>query len=122
MDTDYVMTEMKKGRGAQFDPDVLDAFLRLVDKNVINLEEIYAQKRAEIQNADKEAQEELKRRVEEDKKIQEEEMKEEKKRSAADDASGKTGDNASEKNGEDASEKAGDDAPEKAGDEKGGQA
>lgn len=122
MDTDYVMTEMKKGRGAQFDPDVLDAFLRLVDKNVINLEEIYAQKRAEIQNADKEAQEELKRRVEEDKKIQEEEMKEEKKSSAADDASGKTGDNASEKNGEDASEKAGDDAPEKAGDEKGGQA
>ncbi len=77
MDTDYVMTEMKRGRGSQFDPDALDAFLRLVDKGVINLEELYAQKRAEIQQAeDQEAQEELRRRVEEDKKIQEAEMKE----------------------------------------------
>jgi energy-coupling factor transport system substrate-specific component len=74
MDTDYVMNEMKRGRGTQFDPDVLDAFLRLVDKGVINLDEIYAQKRAEIQHADKEAQEELARRVEEDKKIQAAEM------------------------------------------------
>ncbi len=78
MDTDYVMTEMKRGRGTQFDPDVLDAFLRLVDKGVINLEEIYAQKRAEIEHADQEAQEELKRRVEEDKKIQASELKDEK--------------------------------------------
>ncbi|MBR6158634.1 MAG: HD domain-containing protein [Lachnospiraceae bacterium] len=76
MDTDYVMTEMKRGRGTQFDPDVLDAFLRLVDKNVINLEELYAQKRAEISQADQEQQAELKRRVEEDKKIQEAELKE----------------------------------------------
>ena len=75
MDTDYVMNEMKRGRGSQFDPEVLDAFLRLVEKGVINLEELYAQKRAEIENADKEAQEELRRRVEEDKKIQEAEMK-----------------------------------------------
>ncbi|MCR5684384.1 MAG: HD domain-containing protein [Lachnospiraceae bacterium] len=70
MDTDYVLNEMKRGRGTQFDPDVLDAFLRLIDKGVINLEELYAQKRAEIMQADQEAQEELKRRVEEDKKIQ----------------------------------------------------
>ena len=85
MDTDYVMNEMKRGRGTQFDPDVLDAFLRLVDKGVINLEEIYAQKRAEIQQAeDEEAQEELKRRVEEDKKIQEAEMKSEIKADSTD--------------------------------------
>ena len=70
MDTDYVVNEMKNGRGTQFDPDVLDAFFRLIDKGVINLEELYAQKRAEIQQADQEAQEELKRRVEEDKQIQ----------------------------------------------------
>ena len=70
MDTDYVLNEMKRGRGTQFDPDALDAFLRLIDKGVIDLEELYAQKRAEIQQADQEAQEELKRRVEEDKKIQ----------------------------------------------------
>ena len=77
MDTDYVMTEMKRGRGTQFDPEALDAFFRLIDKGVINLDEIYAQKRAEIRQADKEAQEELARRVEEDKKIQEAEIKEE---------------------------------------------
>ena len=75
MDTDYVMNEMKRGRGTQFDPDALDAFLRLVEKGIINLEELYAQKRAEIDQADQEAQEELRRRVEEDKKIQAAEMK-----------------------------------------------
>ena len=84
MDTDYVINEMKRGRGTQFDPDALDAFLRLIDKKIIDLDELYAQKRAEIQNADKEAQEELKRRVEEDKKIQEAEMKEGNKNSSDD--------------------------------------
>ncbi|MBR5420900.1 MAG: HD domain-containing protein [Lachnospiraceae bacterium] len=77
MDTDYVMNEMKRGRGTQFDPEALDAFFRLIDKKVINLEEIYAQKRAEIRHADQEAQKELARRVEEDKKIQAAEMKSE---------------------------------------------
>ena len=71
MDTDYVMNEMIRGRGTQFDPEALDAFRRLVDKGIINLEDIYAQRRAEIQNADQKAQDELKHRVEEDKKIQE---------------------------------------------------
>ncbi|MBR5361049.1 MAG: HD domain-containing protein, partial [Lachnospiraceae bacterium] len=61
MDTDYVMNEMKRGRGTQFDPEPLDAFFRLIEKGVINLDDIYAQKRAEIQNADQAAQEELKR-------------------------------------------------------------
>ncbi len=75
MDTDYVMNEMKRGRGTQFDPDALDAFLRLVDTGVIDPDKIYSQKSAEIQQADKEAQAELARRVEEDKKIQEAEMK-----------------------------------------------
>ncbi|MBR6380762.1 MAG: HD domain-containing protein, partial [Lachnospiraceae bacterium] len=42
MDTDYVMNEMKRGRGTQFDPEALDAFLRLVDKKVIDLDAIYA--------------------------------------------------------------------------------
>ncbi|MBR3307793.1 MAG: HD domain-containing protein [Lachnospiraceae bacterium] len=73
MDTDYVMTEMKRGRGTQFDPDALDAFLRLIEKGIINLDELYAQKRAEITMAEHEnaeAQTELARRAEEDKKIQ----------------------------------------------------
>ncbi len=79
MDTDYVMNEMQRGRGTQFDPNVLDAFFRLIDKGVINLEELYAQKRAEIQQADQEAHEELARRVEEDKKIQAAQMQSEEK-------------------------------------------
>ena len=79
MDTDYVMTEMKRGRGTQFDPDALDAFMRLIEKGIINLEELYAQKRAEIREAqaDQEAQAELARREEEDKKIQAAQVKEE---------------------------------------------
>ncbi|MCR4596792.1 MAG: HD domain-containing protein, partial [Lachnospiraceae bacterium] len=77
MDTDYVITEMQRGRGTQFDPDALDEFFRLIDKGVINLEELYAQKRVEIQQADQEAQEELARRVEEDKKIQATQMQSE---------------------------------------------
>ncbi len=88
MDTDYVMNEMKRGRGTQFDPDALDAFLRLIDKGVINLEEIYAQKRAEIQQADPAGQEELKRRVEEDRKIQEATMHGEDKASRDNDKEG----------------------------------
>ncbi|MCR5486554.1 MAG: HD domain-containing protein [Lachnospiraceae bacterium] len=75
MDTDYVMNEMKNGRGTQFDPNVLDAFFRLIEKGVINLDEIYAAKRAEIQHADEEAQEELARRAREDKQIQKDKMK-----------------------------------------------
>jgi energy-coupling factor transport system substrate-specific component len=79
MDTDYVMNEMKRGRGTQFDPDALDAFFRLVDKGIIDPDAIYAQKSAEIQHADQKAQEELRRRVEEDRKIQAAEMKGEQK-------------------------------------------
>ncbi|MCR5203511.1 MAG: HD domain-containing protein [Lachnospiraceae bacterium] len=77
MDTDYVVTEMQKGRGTQFDPDVVDAFMRLIDKKVIDLDALYAQKQLEIQQADPEGQAELKRRVEEDKKIQEAQLKSE---------------------------------------------
>ena len=84
MDTDYVMTEMIRGRGTQFDPEALDAFKRLVDKKVIDLDKIYAQKRAEIQNADQKVHAELKRRVEEDKQIQAAEIKNEEKTSPTD--------------------------------------
>ena len=79
MDTDYVINEMKRGRGTQFDPNVLDAFFRLIDKGIINPDEIYAQKSEEIRQADQEAHEELARRVEEDKKIQAAMMQEDNK-------------------------------------------
>ncbi len=48
--------------------------MRLVEKGVINPDKIYSHRREEIQQADEEAQAELKRRVEEDKKIQAAEM------------------------------------------------
>ncbi len=54
MDTDYVIKEMQRGRGTQFDPDALDAFFRLIEKGVINLDELYAQKREEIRQAENE--------------------------------------------------------------------
>ncbi|MCR5557745.1 MAG: HD domain-containing protein [Butyrivibrio sp.] len=62
MDTDYVMNEMKRGRGTQFDPNALDAFLRLVDKGVIDLDKIYAEKKAEVMEVDQKTKEELERR------------------------------------------------------------
>ena len=82
MDTDYVVKEIQNGRGTQFDPDVVDAFMRLIEKKIIDLDELYAQKQIEIQQAeaDQEAQAELKRRVEEDKKIQEAQLKSEEKK------------------------------------------
>ncbi|MBR5406685.1 MAG: HD domain-containing protein [Lachnospiraceae bacterium] len=78
MDTDYVINEMKRGRGTQFDPNVLDAFFRLIDKGIINPDKIYAQKSEEIKQAGQDAQDELARRVEEDKRIQAAQMKEDK--------------------------------------------
>lgn len=93
MDTDYVINEMKRGRGTQFDPNVLDAFFRLIDKGIIDPDELYAQKSAEIKQADKEAHEELARRVEEDKRIQAAQMQ-------GKDTSGKDNNAGSEKSAE----------------------
>ncbi|MBR6395809.1 MAG: HD domain-containing protein [Lachnospiraceae bacterium] len=74
MDTDYVMNEMRRGRGTQFDPDALDAFLRLVDKGIIDLNKIYAEKTEELKHLDQDSNGEVARRAEEDKKIQEGKM------------------------------------------------
>ncbi len=82
MDNDYVINEIKRGRGTQFDPDAVDAFLRLVDKGVIDLEKIYAQKSQEIHGMGADHDKELARRVEEDKKIQEAQMKQGKEESS----------------------------------------
>ena len=90
MDTDYVMNEMKNGRGTQFDPDVLDAFLRLVDKGVIDLDKIYAEKKAEIIEVDEKTKEELERRQKEDKQIQASKMSTDGKDASADEKGGKS--------------------------------
>ena len=41
MDIGYVMNELKKGRGTQFDPDVVDIFLRILDEGTIDLNRLY---------------------------------------------------------------------------------
>ena len=90
MDTDYVMNEMKRGRGTQFDPEALDAFLRLVDKGIIDLDKIYKQKSEEIQEVDEKTQKELERREKEDKQIQKDAMKEGDKNPSSDEKGGKS--------------------------------
>ena len=41
MDFDYVLNEMRKGRGTQFDPQMVDIFLKLIDNGTINLNTLY---------------------------------------------------------------------------------
>ena len=41
-DFDYVMSELHKGRGTQFDPDLLDIFLKLIDDKKIDIDALYA--------------------------------------------------------------------------------
>ena len=45
MDFDYVLNEMKKGRGTQFDPQIVDIMLRLIDEGKIDLNALYAPKK-----------------------------------------------------------------------------
>lgn len=40
-DFDYVMGELHKGRGTQFDPELLDIFLRLIDTKKIDIDALY---------------------------------------------------------------------------------
>ena len=42
-----VMRELEKGRGSQFDPELLDLFLRVIDKREIDVEALYADSAAE---------------------------------------------------------------------------
>ena len=42
LDLDYVIGELKRGRGTQFDPKLTDIMLKLIAKKQINVEEIYA--------------------------------------------------------------------------------
>lgn len=41
MDFNYVLDEMRKGRGTQFDPQIVDILLKLIDDGTINLKELY---------------------------------------------------------------------------------
>ena len=41
-DFDYVMGELHKGRGTQFDPELLDIFLKLIDDKKIDIDALYS--------------------------------------------------------------------------------
>ncbi len=47
MDFDYVLGEMRKGRGTQFDPEIVDILLRLIDEGKIDLNALYPAKTEE---------------------------------------------------------------------------
>lgn len=42
MDFDYVLNEMRNGRGTQFDPEFVDILLRLIEKGQIDLNKLYS--------------------------------------------------------------------------------
>ena len=42
-DFDYVMGELHKGRGTQFDPELLDIFLKLIDDKKIDIDALYSE-------------------------------------------------------------------------------
>jgi energy-coupling factor transport system substrate-specific component len=39
---EIVLEELKKGRGTQFDPQLVDIMLKLISEGKINVEELYA--------------------------------------------------------------------------------
>jgi energy-coupling factor transport system substrate-specific component len=41
----YVLEELKKGRGTQFDPQLVDILLKLIEEGKINIEELYSDQR-----------------------------------------------------------------------------
>ena len=41
-DFDYVMGELHKGRGTQFDPELLDIFLKIIEDKKIDIDALYS--------------------------------------------------------------------------------
>ena len=52
MDFDYVLGEMKKNRGTQFDPQMVDILLRLIDEGKIDLKKLYPPMEEESKGGD----------------------------------------------------------------------
>ena len=55
MDFSYVLGEMERGRGTQFDPQFVDILLKLIKDGTIDLNEIYHVSREASEQAEKEA-------------------------------------------------------------------
>lgn len=47
LDLDFVIEELKKGRGTQFDPKLVDIMLKLIENGTVDVEQIYGKKLSE---------------------------------------------------------------------------
>ena len=47
LDFDFVIEELKKGRGTQFDPKLVDIMLKLIENGTVDVEQIYGKKLSE---------------------------------------------------------------------------
>ena len=57
MDFSYVLGEMEKGRGTQFDPQFVDILLKLINDGVIDLNKLYHVSKEDSDQAEKAAAE-----------------------------------------------------------------
>ena len=57
MDFSYVLGEMERGRGTQFDPQFVDILLKLIREGTINMNKIYHVSKEESDQAETEAAE-----------------------------------------------------------------
>lgn len=48
LDFDYVLSELKKGRGTQFDPRLVDIMLELIEEGTIDIKQIYGEDNREV--------------------------------------------------------------------------
>ena len=55
MDIDYVLNELRKGRGTQFDPDVVDVFLSILEEGIIDLDSLYPKQKEAADDQEKKA-------------------------------------------------------------------
>ena len=55
MDFGYVLGELEKGKGSQFDPQMVDVLLKLINDGKINLNEMYGVKPEDTQPKAEEA-------------------------------------------------------------------
>ena len=56
MDFSYVLNELEKGRGTQFDPQFVDILLKLIHDGTIDLNKIYHVSKEESEQAEKAAE------------------------------------------------------------------
>ena len=47
MDMGYVLNELRNGRGTQFDPEVVDVFLQILEEGTIDINKLYSAQKTE---------------------------------------------------------------------------